>query len=253
MIQILQNILKQSNILFHQNQGITIATVANLSEGFSLAKTILYAIVDQRTVLYLSGGSTPKVLYERFAAEEKLVPGAIGVVDERFGPKFHETSNEKMFQNTGMLRYLRMRSIPFYPILEGKSREQTTEKYDGQLRTLNATYQRSVAILGIGADGHTAGIPAQSSGFRVQGLEVSDNYDLVMEYNDTSGKYGERVTMTFLALSMMDVLLVLVFGEEKKKALALMFQDGREEEIPARFFKRPEISEKTLLITDQSI
>jgi hypothetical protein len=32
-----------------------------------------------------------------------------------------------------------------------------------------------------------------------------------------------------------------------------MFTEGREEEIPARFFKRPEIAKKTLLITDQRI
>jgi hypothetical protein len=32
-----------------------------------------------------------------------------------------------------------------------------------------------------------------------------------------------------------------------------MFVNGSEEEIPARYFKRPEIAIKTLLITDQQI
>jgi len=40
--------------------------------------------------LYLSGGSTPKELYKRFATAEQITPGAVGMVDERYGEKFHE-------------------------------------------------------------------------------------------------------------------------------------------------------------------
>jgi 6-phosphogluconolactonase/glucosamine-6-phosphate isomerase/deaminase len=263
-MELIQKILKERNVFFHENEGITIATVESLHDGFALAKEILYQIVDPRTVLYLSGGSTPKVLYERFASEEKLIPGAVGVVDERYGPKFHDNSNEKMFRETGLLRYLEMRNIPFYPILNShpgeattsfqNDRKQTAEAYDEQLRSLNATYQKSVAILGIGTDGHTAGLPALNSKVEIQNAKFFDEkYDLVTQYHDTIGPYGQRVTMTFTALSMLDVLLVLAFGEEKKKALELAFTDGSESEIPARFFKRSEIAKKTLFITDQRV
>lgn len=253
MFDQIQKILKEQNIFFHQNEGITIATVDSLHDGFALSQEILYKIIDPGTVLYLSGGSTPKVLYERFAQEEQLLPGAVAMVDERFGQKFHETSNEKMFQETGLLRYLQMRNIPFYPMLQGKSREETAESYDEQLRTLNATYPKSVAILGIGADGHTAGLPALSSKIKIQNAKLYDTYDFVTEYHDTIGSYGERVSMTFVALAMMDILLVLSFGKEKKEAIEKIFIDGSEEEIPARFFKRPDIAKKTLFITDQRI
>ena len=37
-----------------------------------------------------------------------------------------------------------------------------------------------------------------------------------------------------------------VFGEDKKDALQKVFQEGSEEEIPGRFFKRPEIAKRTL-------
>jgi 6-phosphogluconolactonase/glucosamine-6-phosphate isomerase/deaminase len=43
-----------------------------------------------------------------------------------------------------------------------------------------------------------------------------------------------------------------VFGEDKQRALDGLFEEGAEEEIPARFFKRHEIAEKTLFITDQA-
>jgi 6-phosphogluconolactonase/glucosamine-6-phosphate isomerase/deaminase len=35
-------------------------------------------------VLFLSGGSTPKTLYEILAKEQKLKAGAVALIDERF-------------------------------------------------------------------------------------------------------------------------------------------------------------------------
>jgi len=251
MVDAINKILKEKNIFSHLNAGITVATVGSLHDGYALAQAILYHLIDAKTVLYLSGGSTPKVLYERFAKEERLLPGAVGVVDERFGTKFHEKSNEKLLQETGLLRYFQMRSIPFYPILQGKNREETAASYDEKFRTLNATYQKSVGILGIGTDGHIASIAPKRPDF--MSPMFAANHALVAECNDPNSLYGERVGMTFVGLSMLDVLVVLVFGDAKQKPLDLLFADGPEEELPARFFKRPDVAKKTLFITDQRI
>lgn len=59
--------------------------------------------------------------------------------------------------------------------------------------------------------------------------------------------------MNYKGLAMLDLLIVLVFGDDKKEALENMMRDGSEREIPARFFKRPEIAQKTVVITDQNI
>jgi 6-phosphogluconolactonase/glucosamine-6-phosphate isomerase/deaminase len=72
----------------------------------------------------------------------------------------------------------------------------------------------------------------------------------VSEFDDPKSAYGERVGMTFLGLTMQDLLIVLVFGEDKKKALTSMFESGSEQDVPARFYTRPEIAEKTVIITD---
>jgi 6-phosphogluconolactonase len=253
MFDEITKILKEKNILFHQNTGITIVTVANLHEGFNLTKEVLYSIVDPKTALYLSGGSTPKVLYEKLAEEETVNPGAVGLVDERYGKPFHDNSNEKMIRETGLLRYLQMRDIPFYPILQNKSREDTAAGYDEKLRTLNATFQKSVALLGIGKDGHTSSLAPNRDDFTNQMFGAEKQHLLVSEFNDQKSDYKERVGMTFLGLAMQDVLILLVFGEDKKKALEAMFTEGKEEEIPARFFTRPEIAKKTLFITDQRL
>jgi 6-phosphogluconolactonase/glucosamine-6-phosphate isomerase/deaminase len=253
MFDVIQQVLKQKNILSHQNQEVTIATVANSHEGFSLAQEILHKIIDPTTVLYLVGGSTPKPLYERVAKEEMLLPGAVAMVDEKFGAKLHASSSEKMIKDTGLLRYFEMRGIPFYPILQGKSREETTEDYDEKLRTLNASYKKSVAILGLGTDGHISIIAPNRPGFENPMFAQENKYMLVGEFDDPMSDYKEQIGITFLGLAMLDVLIVLVFGEEKKKPFEMLFSDGREEEIPARFFRRPDIAKKTLFITDQRI
>jgi len=256
MVNELTVLVKEQNLVLHRYSGVSIVKVGDQQKGFELASNILSSIVDKKSVLYLSGGQTPKELYSKLTQEESLIPGAVGMVDERFGSRFHENSNEKMIRDTGFLRYLEILDIPFYPILQaGLSREETAREYDAKLRSLQSTFPKHIGILGIGADGHTAGIPAKFSIFNFQ-FSISKIYkstDLVTEYSDTGGKYGERVTMTFMGLTMMDILLVLVFGSAKKKALELVFSEGSEQEIPGRFYKRPEIAQKTLVITDQEI
>ncbi len=228
--------------------------------------------MNKRSVLYLSGGKTPKELYSKLAREEGVVPGAVGMVDERYptsprlrgaSVRFHENSNEKMIQDTGFLRYLQMLDIPFYPILQpGLNREETAIEYDAKLRSLQSTFPKHIGILGIGVDGHTAGIPAGSqkspqfggqAKVKSQKSDIYNTTDLVVGYSDTSGKYGERITMTFMGLAMLDILIVLVFGSVKQNSLKLVFSEGPEEEVPGRFYKRPEIARKTLVITDQEI
>lgn len=270
----LHTVLKKLSVRYHENEGITVAPVADATAGIALAKVVLYEIVDPRTTLYLSGGRTPKVLYEELAQEEMIRPGAVGIVDERFGKKFHGNSNEKLIRETGLQRYLEILDIPYYPILQNESREKTAENYDEKVRHLNATFPKSVAILGIGVDGHTSSIapnrnPSTALTAGRQGSEEKfinpmfhpeRSHLLVSEFNDPKSFYGERVGMTFLGLSMMDVLMVLVFGEDKAAAMGAMFnvkeglrQAQAEQEVPARFFKRPEIAAKTFIITDQNI
>lgn len=252
----IQQLLATRNIHSHDNKGILYCQVPDHEEGAEIAKSILYSVVTQKTALYLSGGSTPQYLYATLAEEEQLIPGVVGLIDERYGIPMHAKSNERMILETGLLRYLSMRDIQYYPMLKGLPIGETADRYDELIRSLQTVYPQSVGVLGIGNDGHTAGIAPNRNGdpdFKNRIFNKESDFTMVNWFDDTEGPFGKRVTMTFLGLSMLDLSLILVFGEEKKQALEKMFADGSEVEIPARFFTRPEIAQKTVIITDLHI
>lgn len=252
MLDLIQKKLTSTNTINYRNEGILICPVLDQSAGITLALSLLDTVVDKRTALYLSGGKTPKTLYETITKEEILIPGAVGIVDERYGKKFHANSNEKMIRETNLLRYLEIRDVPFFSILQSDlNREETAEAYDQQLRKLNNTFPNSVAIMGLGTDGHTSGIAPNRQDFTNPMFDAAQKNLLVSEFDDPKSFYGQRVGMTFLGLSMQDMLLLLVFGTDKKDALSNIFTNGPEEAVPARFYKRRDIAPKTILITDQ--
>lgn len=229
--------------------GIRIVRVKNPQEGIDECKLLLYQKASKNSVLFLSGGSTPKPLYEDLVKKQKLNIGAVALVDERFGKKLHENSNEKMIRDTGLVSYTE-KHARFYPILENKNIDETAKDYDETVRFLFNYFRKSIGILGIGIDGHTAGLP---SGMTNDQFSISNKTELVTSFDNFPGKHKERISLTFLGLSKLDLIIILVFGKEKKKALREMFKQDSMEEIPARFFLRKEIAEKTILITDQEL
>lgn len=210
------------------------------NEASSKALEVLLQTVDLNTLLLLSGGSSPDVLYQIIAQGKTLRIGAVALIDERFGAYMHTRSNEKMIAETGLLSYLDNEDILFYGVLkEDNDMENTARKYEQIIKGLFKKFSKRVAIMGIGSDGHTAGIkPA---------LEY-DHTRLVVSYDDVSGSFGKRITLTFEALSKIDEFVILAFGESKRKALEQMFKSGSQQELPAVFFTKT--SAKVLLLTD---
>lgn len=245
-----------------KKDGITIITAENPQQGVLVAKDILNSIIDENTVLYLSGGSQ-KVLYKILAEEGKIRPGAVAMVDDRFGPPYHRISNELTVRDTGFIDYLQKQGIPFYPILkEGLPREKVSQEYQKTIEDLLSKYSKHVAILGLGVDGHFAGIAPNRYDF--ENLLFRDKELFIGEFHDPRpmsedgnpsppNGFGERVTMTFQGISRMSAILLIAFGDNKKEGFDRMFSDRDREEVPGRFLLQPDIAEKTILITDQKI
>lgn len=230
-----------------------LVVVKNIEQGVGRAKEFLYDTVDRKTVLFLSGGKTPFAFYQLLAQERILMPAAVGMVDERYVEPMHENSNEKMVADSGLLAYLETLNIPFYSMLqEHLTVEQSAREYDSLTRKLFFSLPKSVAILGIGIDGHIASIMPNRKDFKDPLFEKEREHQYA-SFIDDPKKYGKRVTLTFEGLSLMDHILVFVFGKDKRKPLKQIFTPGLLTDIPARFLTQPEIAKKTVFITDQKI
>lgn len=248
-----------------------IIVVSDFQKAMERAKEILYEKVDKKTVLFLSGGATPKSLYTGLAKDGIIHPAAVGMIDERYGEKWHEQSNELMIQETGLLDYLSSRNIPFYPVLQGHPeldsgslkkmpkqvrhdnlRQKTAENYDKTTRDLFFHFRKSIAIMGIGVDGHISSIAPNRKDFTNPMFYETNKQVFVGEFNDTKSSYQERIGMTFAGLALIDFFIILAFGKEKKKALEQMFMPGSLEEIPARFFVQHAFK-NSIILTDQQV
>lgn len=260
MIRRVLRTVTRDHIPVVKKEEITIVTTENPDSGFLLAKKILYEIVDENTVLFLSGGSQ-KTLYKMLADERKIRPGAVAIVDERYGPPSHAISNQKLVEDTGLVTHLQSENVSFYPVLTGLKREETAQAYEQTVKNLVLKFPNRIAILGLGVDGHIAGIAPNRADF-VNPI-FADTTSFVAQFADPKpmsregdpsppNGFGQRVTMTFAGLSQMDLLLLIAFGSNKQEAFAKLFSQGSREDVPSRFFKEPGVCEKTLFITDQS-
>ena len=176
-------------------------------KGLDLAKQKLEEFVDRKTVLFLSGGRTPLPLYKKLAKERTINPGAVAIVDERYGEPYHKLSNELSIKSSGFLDYIHSINTPFYSMLKSwKIREESAREYDELVHYLLGWFHKSVAILGLGNDGHIAGIAPNRSDFTNPLFGKDRDNVFVSEYKDplkmspegsTEAPYGfgERMTL----------------------------------------------------------
>ena len=218
--------------------NIKFQIVGNAEEGIDSALDFLYKNCDKDTALFLSGGKTPKPLYETLAKEKKLEIGAVAMVDDRYS-LHQQYSNEFMIKESGLIKFLESKNIAFYSILKlGLNRVQSAREYESDVRFLFEHFKKKIAILGIGPDGHIASITPTLNDLN----HLSDQ--LVTDVKNFPAEIRERITLTLSAISKMDLILVLAFGTEKKKGIKIALKT---------FFSGKEMSKKTLLITDQKI
>ncbi|MGB3237193.1 MAG: 6-phosphogluconolactonase [Geitlerinemataceae cyanobacterium] len=189
------------------------------AEELILERIQLALTKSDRATIVLSGGSTPKPLYEALS-EQNLPWDKIHIFwgDERYVPPSHPDSNEKMAREAWLDRV----SIPpenIHPMSTGAGDPQIdAQKIDRQLQEffgLSAGEFPSfdIMLLGMGDDGHTASLFPQT-----QALQVCDRLVTV------GNKDGQpRLTLTVPVLNQSHCILFLVAGASKQTALREVF------------------------------
>ncbi|MGD1871855.1 MAG: 6-phosphogluconolactonase [Mastigocoleus sp.] len=194
---------------------------ALVDRALELVLSKLEAAIRQRGkfTIALSGGSTPKPLYEAIASQ-KLPWEKIHVFwgDERYVPADHSDSNQLMARRAWFSRVeINEANIHPMPTNEEKPTDAAA-KYEQHLQEFFQTSPGEfpafdVILLGMGDDAHTASLFPHTDA-----LKVSDRLVTVGE------KDGQpRLTFTYPLINAAKCVMFVVAGDNKKPALAQVF------------------------------
>lgn len=238
---------------FQNKNGILVIQSPTPRSANNVVEEILERYCDSKTAVFLCGDSDLKKLYEDITEKENIKTSAVLQIDEQLGEKLHKKSSELMLKNSGLLGYFESMNVRFYPILQDNlSIEKTALQYDEALRFVFKYFPKGVGVMTLRKNGGIAGIATDP---KVVGQMLEDQSSLVSFYE--TEKNGSFITLNFNALSMLDFIIVLVLGQEKREILNSLFKSSYDEEeikkFPAKFYLKPEIAKKTIIITDQMI
>jgi len=185
----------------------------------------------------LSGGSTPKLLYEVLASDELRTRFPWQRVlwywgDERFVPHDHPDSNYRMARKS-MLDKAPVPPENVFPVRVDGSPEEAAMRYE---RTLQQAYGGAalepmrplldINLLGLGPDGHTASlIPGEPV------LQERKRWVVAVPH----GRPEVRITMTYPVLESCRHAAFIVSGEAKAAIVAAILAGGSQ--VPAARIK----------------
>lgn len=186
-----------------------------------------------RLNIALSGGSTPKLLFDILAADFKTSIDWKKIHfywgDERCVPPNHEESNYLMTRQH-LFEHIELPQSNVHRILGEDNAEEEAKNYGNiltdQLPEVNGLPQFDLIMLGLGEDGHTASIfPHQME------LLTSEEVCAVANH-PTSGQ--KRVTLTGPVINNAKEVAFLVTGAGKKdKVKSILENTDDHEQYPA--------------------
>lgn len=188
------------------------------------------AFPASRTALLLSGGSTPRALYALLAQEpwRSRVPWhSLHVFwgDERFVPPDHPYSNYRMAY-AALLAHVPLGPQSIHAIPTSGTPEAAAGLYEAMLKEYYGADRLDparplfdIALLGLGADGHTASLFAG-------GAEAPPEQWVIAVDGEPA-----RVSLTYAALGSSRASAFLVTGADKRDAVSALVHGDRH--IPA--------------------
>lgn len=193
--------------IFPSREALIEATTQRLAEAITQALTLRGA-----ACVALSGGTTPAPVYRKLAARElDWRHVSFVLVDERFVPVEHEASNEGMLRAAlGPALDHGAALVPMYaPAL-------THEAAAARANTVYAPLEIDIALMGMGADAHTA---SWFPGALGDALDPVNPRSVVAVTAPGAAGAVERLTLTLAKLARARRLLLLITGEDKRAAL----------------------------------
>ncbi|GAB5411705.1 MAG: 6-phosphogluconolactonase [Chlamydiales bacterium] len=187
----------------------------------------------------LSGGSTPKAIYEKLSQEHtnSIDWSKVHLFwgDERTVPPTDPESNYKMAMDAGLAK-LPIPKNQIHRMVAETNIEENATAYEQLLST-----PLNLVMLGMGEDGHTASLFPNTAALSEKSRLVIPN--LIPQKNTT------RMTLTFPAINQAHAIVFYVLGDSKKDMIKKIFHEP-EHEFPSQLIGTPQ--NKALWILDSS-
>ena len=184
--------------------------------------------------LLVSGGNTPAPLYEALSKSElnwKKIK--IALVDERWVDQDHSASNEALIRRTLLINNAKN--------AEFTGMKNASKTASAGQRETEANYQKlpkpfSLAIVGMGPDGHTASLFPHAKGL-AEALKPDNNNltaAITANQSEVTGSNTERLTLTLAGLMRTERVIILFTGEDKLTEFSAAQKPGPVEDMPIR-------------------
>jgi len=180
-----------------------------------------------RFCVSLSGGSTPKAIYEKVVLEKNLVWSKVYLFwsDERAVLPDHPDSNYKM-----AMEYFHKVPIPPHQIFRIKAEnniETAAINYEQTIQHVLDKHLFDLVMLGCGEDGHTASLFPDT-------LALKEEKRLCVA-NLVPQKMTSRVTLTFNCINQSQRIVIYALGASKKDIIPKVLNAPIVSQYPASF------------------
>lgn len=165
--------------------------------------------------LLVSGGTTPAPVYETLAKLPlEWAKISVGLVDERWNPSDPHASNAWLLQNH-FLRFAPHVSFTSL-VTEGYSLEECVNQANHRAKTAPPA---SVAVLGMGNDGHTASLFPEASDLASAVHSAHPYAALRADGCPVAAPWTTRITLTPMGLANSRRRILLLRGHTKRDVL----------------------------------
>lgn len=228
-----------------------------LEEGAKALKKELLGDAHKDTLILFSGGSS-LALIDYMHPDVLPLRSTISILDDRYTFEKNE-SNFSLLEKTTFFKGAKERGIQHIDPrpLQEETLEEAGNRFDLALKEWHVTHKegRVVATIGIGPDGHVAGIlpmPKKSDAFKkifFDARKCAVGYEISPEINP----HTKRITTTLTYIERhIEHAVIYATGTQKRDALTQMLEKDKEEfeKIPARIVHR---IQHATLFTDISL
>lgn len=205
----MKTVEKATSVMFNQfaNQEDLISALAD-----RVVTALRKSIAEEgQASLAVSGGRSPVPLFQTLAKTplpwEKVT---ITLIDERWVPRNHDDSNEKLVRDN--LIQGEATAACFIPL---KNDEDTPQKGEAKLNTVLAILPKTltIAVLGMGEDGHTASFFPHAETLR-QALDLDSGKSC--QWIEPRTASHSRMTLTLPRILASREVILHISGKAKK-------------------------------------